>query len=47
MNILDVITRAFAFVSEGLTELFAPTHDEYPETGVQPFSGDPKSNWRD
>jgi predicted ribosomally synthesized peptide with nif11-like leader len=32
----------FGDLVEAVLELFGPTHDDYPATGVQPFSGDPK-----
>jgi predicted ribosomally synthesized peptide with nif11-like leader len=31
----------FGDLVEAVLELFGPTHDDYPSTGVQPFSGDP------
>ena len=35
----------FGALAEAALELFSPGHDDYPATGVQPFSGDsnPKS----
>ncbi|MFZ4639688.1 MAG: Nif11-like leader peptide family natural product precursor [Nodosilinea sp.] len=27
-------------LAEAILELFGPTHDDYPATGAQPFSGD-------
>lgn len=33
----------FGDLVEAILELFGPTHDDYPTTGVQPFSGDPPS----
>lgn len=45
MSILNAVNRAFRFVSEGLTELFRPTQDQYPDIGVQPFEGEPYSEW--
>lgn len=35
----------FGALAEAVLELFSPDHDDYPATGVQPFSGDlkPKS----
>jgi len=32
----------FGDLVDAVLGLFAPTHDDYPSTGVQPFSGDPK-----
>lgn len=34
----------FGDLVEAVLELFGPTHDDYPATGVQPFSGDPPSH---
>lgn len=31
----------FGDLVEAILELFSPSHDDYPSTGVQPFSGDP------
>ena len=31
----------FGALAEAVFELFSPDHDNYPATGVQPFSGDP------
>ena len=30
-------------LAAAVVELFSPDHDNYPETGVQPYSGDPSS----
>ena len=34
----------FGALAEAVIGIFSPTHDDYPETGVQPFSGDPNPN---
>ncbi|MBE9078250.1 Nif11-like leader peptide family natural product precursor [Romeria aff. gracilis LEGE 07310] len=31
----------FGVLAEAVIELFSPDHDDYPVSGVQPFSGDP------
>ncbi len=31
----------FGDLAEAVLELFSPNHDDYPNSGVQPFSGDP------
>lgn len=31
----------FGALAEAVLEVFSPAHDDYPTTGVQPFSGDP------
>lgn len=30
----------FKALAEAVLEIFSPSHDDYPATGVQPFSGD-------
>ncbi|MBE9029607.1 isochorismate synthase [filamentous cyanobacterium LEGE 11480] len=34
-------TAAFSFISDGISRIFSLTNDEYPATGIQPYSGDP------
>lgn len=34
----------FGVLAEAVIELFSPDHDDYPVSGVQPFSGDPNSD---
>ncbi|PSN17526.1 bacteriocin [filamentous cyanobacterium CCP5] len=34
----------FGDLVEAILRLFSPDHDDYPATGVQPFSGDPNSS---
>ncbi|MBE7384500.1 MAG: Nif11-like leader peptide family natural product precursor [Leptolyngbya sp. SIO1E4] len=34
----------FGALAEAILELFSPDHDDYPATGVQPFTGDPNPN---
>lgn len=31
----------FGKVVEAILEIFSPPHDDYPNVGVQPYSGDP------
>jgi hypothetical protein len=42
---MQVITKLFRnmidFVSAAVSRIFGLTDDEYPSTGVQPYSGDP------
>ncbi len=28
------------YLAEGFIGIFGPTHDEYPEIGIQPFEGE-------
>lgn len=47
-NVEEVLTELkhqpgfFRVLAEAVLEIFAPSHDDYPITGVQPFTGDPK-----
>ncbi|WP_448564194.1 Nif11-like leader peptide family natural product precursor [Trichothermofontia sp.] len=34
----------FRSLAAAVLEVFTPSHDDYPEVGVQPFSGDPNPN---
>jgi len=34
----------FGAIAEAIVSIFGPTHDDYPNIGVQPFSGDPSSD---
>ncbi|MBW4658432.1 MAG: nicotinate phosphoribosyltransferase [Drouetiella hepatica Uher 2000/2452] len=45
MGIFRSIKNAILYVSEGAFRLFSRDQDEYPKTGVQPFKGEPLSEW--
>jgi len=47
MKIFDFVVGAVQYVSEGVSRIFSPGDDQYPKTGVQPFDGDPFSEWVD
>jgi hypothetical protein len=47
MKVFDLVVNAIQYVSEGVSRIFSPRDDHYPETGVQPFDGDPFSKWVD
>ncbi|MCM1984943.1 isochorismate synthase [Lyngbya confervoides BDU141951] len=34
----------FSALAAAVFKIFSPPHDDYPVTGVQPFSGDPNPN---
>ena len=34
----------FGALAEAVLEIFSPHHDDYPATGMQPYSGDPNPN---
>jgi hypothetical protein len=37
--------NVISYLYEGALTVFSPSHDEYPTTGVQPFTGEPYSEW--
>jgi hypothetical protein len=49
MNIYQKVNETFRYLIEAAGRIFSPTDDDYPETGVQPFEGEPKkgSHWAD
>ncbi|MBF2088643.1 MAG: isochorismate synthase [Synechococcales cyanobacterium K44_A2020_017] len=47
MNILKLTQNALQYISEGAARLFSPRDDQYPDIGVQPFEGEPLSEWVD
>lgn len=34
----------FGKLMEAFLEIFSPSHDDYPEIGVEPYSGDPNKS---
>jgi hypothetical protein len=40
MNIIQAIGVAISYFFDGCIELFSPNHDDYPQSGVQPFEGE-------
>jgi hypothetical protein len=47
MNIFKMTADAVQYLSEGVARLFSPQDDQYPNIGVQPFEGEPLSEWID
>jgi hypothetical protein len=41
MKLLDTISKVAQSVIEAVARLFRPNQDDYPATGVQPYTGDP------
>ncbi len=41
MKIWQVLQQGFQSIWEGAIRVFSPSDDDYPETGVQPFKGEP------
>jgi hypothetical protein len=42
MSLPKVIDDVISYISGAMSRIFGPTDDSYPETGVQPYEGDPK-----
>lgn len=44
-NIIYTVTKSFRqvinYISGAVSRIFSSTEDNYPETGLQPFEGDP------
>jgi hypothetical protein len=45
MTVTHLFEQTMRYLSEGTSRLFSPTNDDYPLTGVQPFDGEPYSQW--
>jgi len=41
MSVTQRLQRAFEAVSRAVVRIFSPSDDKYPETGVQPYEGEP------
>jgi len=41
MGVFQLFGNITDYIFGAVTRIFAPSDDAYPETGVQPFSGDP------
>ncbi len=41
MSIPKIIDDVIQYVSGAVVRIFAPSDDQYPNTGVQPFDGEP------
>lgn len=46
MNIMQWLSSAVEFISEGILELFSST-DDYPAVGLQPYGGEIYAQWMD
>ena len=46
MKIFTWMQDIVQFVWDGASRLFKPTDDDYPKSGVQPYSGVPCRNYR-
>jgi hypothetical protein len=43
MKIFKALLEGFWFAIEGVGHIFEPSHNEYPATGVIPYTGEPYS----
>jgi len=41
MAISKIIARITEYISEAAMRIFGPNDDQYPNIGVQPFTGEP------
>lgn len=46
MSIPKIIDDVIQYVSGAVSRIFAPSDDQYPNTGVQPFEGEPEKKER-
>lgn len=44
MKVANFLQNLVQYITEGFAKIFGPTHDEYPDVGVQPFEGEPYKN---
>jgi hypothetical protein len=41
MSVYQRVQQMLQYLWDGVNRIFGPRDDDYPETGVQPFDGDP------
>ena len=46
MRIQQLFVNAISYISEAVSRIFGLNDDNYPATGVQPFTGDKNSQER-
>ncbi|NJP12549.1 MAG: hypothetical protein HC866_26330 [Leptolyngbyaceae cyanobacterium RU_5_1] len=46
MSIPRIIDNVIQYVSGAVSRIFGPSDDAYPNTGVQPFEGEPNRKTR-
>lgn len=44
MKIFQWLQDGIQSIWNGVSRIFQPSNDDYPKTGVQPFSGDPNKD---
>jgi hypothetical protein len=47
MNALQRLEAVIKYFSEALVRIFGPNDKDIPSVGVQPFGGEPLSEWVD
>lgn len=45
-HLFVVIQQVIQYIAKPITRIFSPTDDQYPATGVQPFTGEPADKKR-
>jgi hypothetical protein len=40
-NVLEVPQKFVRYIITSTTRIFSPSDDDYPATGIQPFTGEP------
>ncbi|NJM71763.1 MAG: hypothetical protein HC862_17055 [Scytonema sp. RU_4_4] len=45
-HLFIALQQVFQYIVKPVTRIFSPTDDQYPTTGVQPFTGEPSDNKR-
>lgn len=46
MGISKLVSDVLLYISGAMARIFGPTDDAYPETGVQPYEGEPSNKKR-
>lgn len=41
MKLMKMLSNITQYLSYGVLRIFSPNRDDYPASGVQPFTGDP------
>lgn len=45
MKVSQMFDGLVQYFSDAIARIFSPSDDAYPEVGVQPFDGEPYSQW--
>lgn len=41
MKLTKMLSDVTRYLSDAISRIFSPSRDDYPPTGVQPYTGDP------